>query len=136
MPTQDGRSVSSDQMDAFIPTIELAYREILLIKHTEGLNVNEESTKQYIRMALNVLQEAMDTARSVLSAYRPQAETSGTAAWAAAIFCISRPSRISRGKPFYCPSNCRDDRRFPSNGAPRDRLRHPGERNNSCTDLI
>ena len=47
--------VSSDQMDAFIPTIELAYREILLIKHTEPLNVNEESTKQYIRMALNVL---------------------------------------------------------------------------------
>ena len=56
VPTQDGRSVSSDQMDAFIPTIELAYREILLIKHTEGLNVNEESTKQYIWMALNVLQ--------------------------------------------------------------------------------
>ena len=27
VPTQDGRSVSSDQMDAFIPTIELAYRE-------------------------------------------------------------------------------------------------------------
>ena len=54
VPTQDGRSVSSDQMDAFIPTIELAYREILLIKHTEGLNVNEKSTKQYIRMALNV----------------------------------------------------------------------------------
>ena len=79
VPTQDGRSVSSDQMDAFIPTIELAYREILLIKHTEGLNVNEESTKQYIRMALNVLREAMDTARSVFSAYRPQAETSGTA---------------------------------------------------------
>ena len=43
VPTQDGRSVSSDQMDAFIPTIELAYREILLIEHTEGLNVNEES---------------------------------------------------------------------------------------------
>ena len=55
VPTQDGRSVSSDQMDAFIPTIELAYREILLIKHTEPLNVNEESAKQYIRMALNVL---------------------------------------------------------------------------------
>ena len=43
VPTRDGRSVLSDQMDAFIPTIELAYREILLIKHTEGLNVNEES---------------------------------------------------------------------------------------------
>ena len=52
-------------MDAFIPTIELAYREILLIKHTEGLNVNEESAKLYIRMALNVLR-AMDTARRVL----------------------------------------------------------------------
>ena len=37
--------------------------------------------------------------------------------WAAAIFCTSRPSRLSRGKPFYRPSNCRDDRRFPSNGA-------------------
>ena len=48
VPKQDGRSVSSDQMEAFIPTIELAHREILLIKHTEGLNVNEESTKQYI----------------------------------------------------------------------------------------
>ena len=35
VPTQDGRSVSSDQMDAFIPTIELAYREILLIKHIQ-----------------------------------------------------------------------------------------------------
>ena len=79
VPTQDGRSVSSDQMDAFIPTIELVYREIPLIKHTEGLNVNEESAKQYIRMALNVLLEAMDTARRVLSAYRVQAETSGTA---------------------------------------------------------
>ena len=79
VPTQDGRSVLSDQIDAFIPTIELAYREILLIMHTEDLNVNEKSAKQYIRMALNVLQEAMDTARSVLSAYRPQAETSGTA---------------------------------------------------------
>ena len=33
VPTQDGRSVLSDQMDAFIPTIELAYREILLIKY-------------------------------------------------------------------------------------------------------
>ena len=65
VPTQDGRSVSSDHMDAFIPTIELAYREILLIDHTEGLNVNEESAKQYIRMALNVLR-AMDTARRVL----------------------------------------------------------------------
>ena len=61
VPTQDGRSVSSDQMDAFIPTIELAYREILLIEHTEGLNVNEESAKQYIRTALNVLRDAMDT---------------------------------------------------------------------------
>ena len=50
--TQDGRSVSSNQMDAFIPTIELAYREILLIEHTEGLNVNEESAKQYIRTSL------------------------------------------------------------------------------------
>ena len=66
MPTQDGRSVSSDQMDAFIPTIELAYREILLIEHTEGLNANEESAKQYIRTALNVLRDAMDTARRVL----------------------------------------------------------------------
>ena len=66
VPTQDGRSVSSDQMDAFIPTIELAYREILLIEHTEGLNVNEESAKQYIRTALNVLRDAMDTARRVL----------------------------------------------------------------------
>ena len=55
VPIQDGRSVSSDQMDAFIPTIELVYREILLIEHTEGLNVNEESAKQYIRTALNVL---------------------------------------------------------------------------------
>ena len=118
--TQDGRSVSSDQMDAFIPTIELAYREILLIKHTEGLNVNEKSTKQYIRMALNVLREAMDTARRVLSTGRNEWNR-----WAGAIFCTSRPSRISRGKPFYCPSNCRNDRRFPSNGAPRDRLGHP-----------
>ena len=79
MPTQDGRSVSSDQMDAYIQTIELAYRENLLIEHTEGLNVTEESAKQYIRMALNVLGEAMDTARSVLYAYRPQVEPSGTA---------------------------------------------------------
>ena len=63
--TQDGRSVSSDQMDAFIPTIELAYREILLIEHTEGLNVNEESAKQYIRTALNVLRDAMDTRQDV-----------------------------------------------------------------------
>ena len=107
-------------MDAFIPTIELAYREILLIKHTEGLNVNEKSTKQYIRMALNVLREAMDTARRVLSTGRNEWNR-----WAGAIFCTSRPSRISRGKPFYCPSNCRNDRRFPSNGAPRDRLGHP-----------
>ena len=29
VPTQDGRSVSSDQMDAFILTIELVYRGIL-----------------------------------------------------------------------------------------------------------
>ena len=65
VPTQDGRSVSSNQMDAFIPTIELAYREILLIEHTEGLNVNEESAKQYIRTALNVLRDAMDTRQDV-----------------------------------------------------------------------
>ena len=42
-------------------------------------------------MALNVLREAMDTARRVLSAYRPQAETSGTAG--RRDFCTSRPSR-------------------------------------------
>ena len=66
VPTQDGRSVSPDQMDAFILTVELAYREVLLIEHTEGLNANEESAKQYIRMALNVLREAMDTAGRVL----------------------------------------------------------------------
>ena len=29
VPTQDGRSVSSDQMDVFILTIELVYRGIL-----------------------------------------------------------------------------------------------------------
>ena len=79
VPTQDGRSVSPDQMDAFILTVELAYREVLLIEHTEGLNANEESAKQYIRMALNVLREAMDTAGRVLCASRPQVETSGTA---------------------------------------------------------
>ena len=70
-------AVSSDQMDAFIPTIELAYREILLIKHTEGLNVNEKSTKQYIRMALNVLRETMDTARRVLSTGKKRVEPLG-----------------------------------------------------------
>ena len=41
------------------------HERALLIEHTEGLNVNEESAKQYIRMALNVLR-AMDTARRVL----------------------------------------------------------------------
>ena len=116
VPTQDGRSVSSDQMDAFILMFELAYREILLIEHTEGPNVNHESAKQYIRMALNVLREAMDTARRVLYAL---STTGGNEwnRWAAAIFRISRLSRISRGKPFHRSSNCRDDRRVPSNGA-------------------
>ena len=100
-------------------TIELAYREVLLMEHTECLNVNEESAKQYIRMALNVLREAMDTARRVLYAYRPQVEMSGTALLGGRnfLYCTSRPSRISRGKPFYHPSNSRADRRFPSNGA-------------------
>ena len=38
--TQTGRTVSTDQvqMDALILTVELAYREILSIEHTEGLD--------------------------------------------------------------------------------------------------
>ena len=48
VPTQDSRNVSSGQIDALILMVELAYREILLIEHTEGLNVNDKSIKQYI----------------------------------------------------------------------------------------
>ena len=109
----------------FILMFELAYREILLIEHTEGSNVNHESAKQYIRMALNVLpcrdnilslvlREAMDTARRVLYAL-------STMHW----------HRWKRVEPLggcdfsyletianiTVSSNCRDDRRYPSNGA-------------------
>ena len=48
-------------MDAL--TVELAYRDILSIDHTEGLDY-QQSAKRYamiIMMALNVLREAKDT---------------------------------------------------------------------------
>ena len=49
-------------MDALILTVELAYREILSIEHTERLDYQQRKAKQYAMIIMMALREAKDTA--------------------------------------------------------------------------
>ena len=102
MLASDGRTVSSDQMDAFILMVELhvAYGEILSIEHTERLECQRRYT-MIIMMALDVLREAKDTVGRVRVRYasRPRVEQLG-GRYFLYLETISFMYLV-RGKPFY-----------------------------------
>ena len=57
--SQDGRTCVY-QMEAFMLATELAYRELLIKEHVDGLSTSEEIAKELTRSALQKFRVAFD----------------------------------------------------------------------------
>ena len=54
---QDGRQIASDVLESFAVSLELVYRELLMLQSMNGLDDNEERACELVRRALTSIQE-------------------------------------------------------------------------------
>ena len=73
----DGRCLSSNELDSCIVTLEKVYRELLVRECTQGLTSDGEAGLEYIRMALNILEELREVNGCHFVA-QPQTEVTGS----------------------------------------------------------
>ena len=73
----DGRCLSSNELDSCIVTLEKVYRELLVRECTQGLTSDGKAGLEYIRMALNILEELREVNGCHFVA-QPQTEVTGS----------------------------------------------------------
>ena len=57
---QDGRHIASDVLESFSVSLELVYRELLMLQSLSGLDDDEELACELVRRALTSLEEIQD----------------------------------------------------------------------------